>query len=212
MSGRQEPEGDGARLSRRSFLRGAGGVAAGGLIVESAERAAEQTAGPERLSGRVELELRVNGSLQKVEVEPRTTLLSALRHACDPPLTGTKPGCGEGACGACTVLLDGRPAYSCLTLAVDAAGREIRTVEGLVEGGELSAVQEAMCEHDALMCGFCTPGFAVSLTACLGENPKAGEEEVREACSGNFCRCGSYPQIFEAAAAAGRRLQSGGGR
>ena len=142
-------------------------------------------------------------------MEPRTTLLSALRHHCDPPLTGTKLVCDRGNCGACTVLLDGEPVVSCLVLAADAAGREIRTVEGLAAGDELTPLQEAFCEEDALMCGFCTPGFVMAITACLERNPAAGLEEVKAACAGNVCRCGTYPHIFNAAHAAVRKQRGG---
>jgi len=199
-------------FSRRSFLKGAGGLAAGGAIGGAAtaaqpSSAAARSASAPRVSGEVEIELSLNGAAQKLKVEPRTTLLGALRDKLDPPLTGSKLVCDQGACGACTVLIDGRTRYACMTLALDAVGREIRTVEGLAPAGELSPVQQAFCEEDALMCGFCTPGFVVSVTACLEKNPAATEEEVRWACSGNLCRCGTYPHIFTAAAKAGRRMQ-----
>ena len=105
------------------------------------------------------------------------------------------------------MIIDGEPRYSCMTLALDAVGRDVRTVEGLSEGDELSPVQRAFWEEDALMCGFCTPGFVMSVTACLEENPAADEAEVRRACSGNLCRCGTYPHIFRAAQKAGQRMQ-----
>lgn len=197
-------------LSRRSFLKGAGGVAVGGAIVASESRGEPTGSDPSRVSGEVEVDLSINGSDQRVVVEPRTTLLSVLRHRCRPELTGTKLVCDEGACGACTVLVDGEPRYACLTLALDAVGREVRTVEGLERGGELSVVQEAFCQEDALMCGFCTPGFVMSVTACLERDPAANEEDVRQACSGNLCRCGTYPHIFTAAREAGRRLRGEG--
>jgi xanthine dehydrogenase YagT iron-sulfur-binding subunit len=195
-------------LTRRSFLKGAGGVGAGGLVVTAAEAAAQQQ-GPQRASGTIELELDVNGSQRKVQVEPRTTLLNALRNHCEPPVTGPKLVCDEGTCGACTVLVDGEPAYSCMLLALDARGRKITTVEGLAQDGKLSPVQAAFVEHDALMCGFCTPGFVMSVTACLTRNPGAGEDEIRRACSGNLCRCGTYPQIFKAALQAGSHMKGG---
>lgn len=194
-------------FSRRSFLKGAGGVAAAGVALETAAGAVQDDV--ERLDGWVELSLEVNGKTVPVRVQPRTTLLNALRNHTEPPLTGTKLVCDRGTCGACTVHLDGRPVYSCMTLAADATGRAITTVEGLAEDGELSPVQEAFCTHDALMCGFCTPGFLMSVTAALERNPAATEEEVRAACTGNLCRCGTQPHIFAAALAAGRRLQGG---
>jgi xanthine dehydrogenase YagT iron-sulfur-binding subunit len=198
----------GAGLSRRSFLKGAGGVTAGGLVGQSAA-AARAAQGPERSSGTIELELAVNGETRKVAVEPRTTLLNALRNHCDPPITGPKLVCDHGSCGACTVLLDGKPVYSCMLLALDAVGHQVTTVEGLSEQGELSVVQQAFVEADASMCGFCTPGFVVSVSACLQRKPDSSLEEIKHACSGNLCRCGTYPQVFEAALEAGRRLKGG---
>jgi len=207
-------------LSRRSFLKGSGVLAASGI---ASRAAAEPGAGlawqaePERLSGTAELALSINGEERKLSVEPRTTLLNALRNHCEPPLTGAKLVCDHGSCGACTVHLDGRPVYACMLLAADAVGREVTTVEGLSsgDGGELTAVQRAFCEHDASMCGFCTPGFVMSVTACLARKPGATLEEIKSACSGNLCRCGTYPHLFQAALDAGRRMGAGstkGGR
>jgi aerobic-type carbon monoxide dehydrogenase small subunit (CoxS/CutS family) len=158
--------------------------------------------------------LQINNERRTVPVEPRTTLLVALRDHIEPPLTGTKQVCNVGTCGACTVLLDGSPVYSCLVLAVDAAGKRITTVEGLGEPGRMNAVQAAFVEHDATMCGFCTPGFINTITAHLKKNPDSTLDEVREACKGNFCRCGTYPKVFEAALAvaqANRRATLEGG-
>jgi xanthine dehydrogenase YagT iron-sulfur-binding subunit len=160
----------------------------------------------------VELELEINGAKQKVSVEPRTTLLNALRNHCTPPLTGAKVVCDRGSCGACTVHLDGQPVYSCMTLAADAVGRQVTTVEGLAKEGELTEVQRALCEHDGSMCGFCTPGFVMSITACLERKPGATLDEIKHACAGNLCRCGTYPHVFEAALAAGRALRAKGGK
>lgn len=200
-----------AKVSRRELLRGAGGVAAGGLLahapLEAAPLAAPPARGPEVVEGEVEIALRINGAERRVRVEPRTTLLSALRDRLEPALTGTKEVCGRGNCGACTVLIDGDPVYSCLTLAVRAVGREITTVEGLARGGRPTPVQEAMVDHDGMMCGFCTSGFVMSLTACLEKNPAATLDEIREACSGNLCRCGTYSQVFQAGLDAGRRMR-----
>ena len=200
-------------LSRRAFFQGAGIVAAGGLLVEGAHAATRgQGAAPAVLAGEVDVELSINGFKQNVKVEPRTTLLNALRNHCDPPLTGSKLVCDRGSCGACTVHLDGRPVYSCMALAVDAAGREVTTIEGLAKDGELTDVQRAFCEHDASMCGFCTPGFVMSITACLNRKPDATLDEIRHACAGNLCRCGTYPFLFEAALAAGRSMRAKGGK
>ncbi len=197
-------------FSRRAFLQGAGGVAAASSLTEAVHAAQDPASEVQRMRGPEEVELRVNGGTLPATVEPRTTLLDALRHRVDPPLTGTKLVCGEGACGACTVLVDGRPMYACMLLAADVVGREIRTVEGLADGDGLSPVQEAFCEKDGLMCGFCTPGFLMSATGLLERKPDADAEEVRRALSGNFCRCGTQPHIFEAVAEAGRRLREGG--
>ena len=197
--------------SRRRFLKGVGVAGAGAALAEhlllkpEAEAvAAEAETGARPVAGAVNLTLDVNGQRRALVVEPRTTLLSALRHNLDPPLTGPKLVCDMGTCGACTVLLDGRAVYSCLVLAVDAAGKKLTTVEGLGSPENLSGVQQAFVEHDALMCGFCTPGFVTTVTAYLKKNPNPTLEEVREACKGNFCRCGTYPRVFEAALAAAK--------
>lgn len=224
-SDRESNEADRASLSRRLFLRNAGGVAAGSVLAHGllagcespkdaapaapAQAKASAAAAVETLAGEVEIELDINGARQKLRVEPRTTLLDALRNRCEPPLTGTKLVCDRGNCGACTVIVDGAPRYACLQLAVDLRGKDIRTVEGLARGGELSPLQDEFTKHDALMCGFCTPGFLMSLTALLEKNPRATREEIQGGCAGNLCRCGTYPHIFDAALAAGKRL---GGR
>lgn len=198
--------------SRRRFLKGVGLAGAGAalvdqlaLAVEAEELAAEAEAGTRPITGTLDLTLEVNGQRRRVSVEPRTTLLGALRTRLDPPLTGPKLVCDMGTCGACTVQLDGKPVYSCLVLAVDAAGRKVTTVEGLGTPESLSAVQSAFVEHDALMCGFCTPGFVTTISAYLKKNPNPTLAEVREACKGNFCRCGTYPRVFEAALAAAKK-------
>jgi carbon-monoxide dehydrogenase small subunit len=146
---------------------------------------------------KVQLHLRVNGMAYKMEVEPRRTLLELIRE--DLELTGTKEGCSLGECGTCTVLLDGRPIKSCITLAVQANGREVTTIEGL-EGsdGTLHPLQQAFMEHGAIQCGFCTPGMVLSAKALLDENPKPTEMEVRQAIAGNLCRCTGYQKIVEA--------------
>jgi xanthine dehydrogenase YagT iron-sulfur-binding subunit len=197
-------------LSRRALLQGVGGIAAGSAI-GAAARAGKPPAKARvpRMTGTTRIELTIDGAKREVEVEPRTTLLSALRVHLDPPLTGAKEVCDRGACGACTVLLDGEPVYACMVLAANAVGREIRTVEGLGRPGALSPVQEAFVKRDALMCGFCTPGFVMAVTACLEANPAADELEIRERCAGNLCRCGTYPHVFAAAREAGARMRGG---
>jgi xanthine dehydrogenase YagT iron-sulfur-binding subunit len=143
-----------------------------------------------------EIRLDVNGREHALRVEPRVTLLDALRDTIG--LTGTKKGCDHGQCGACTVLVDGRRVNSCLTLAVMAAGRKITTVEGLASGEELSPLQRAFIERDAFQCGYCTPGQLMSATGLLREPCGASDAAVREAMSGNLCRCGCYPNIVAA--------------
>lgn len=198
--------------SRRRFLKGVGVAGAGAAIadhlllkVDGKSVEAEQGSADRPAAGMINLALKINGEKRNVTVEPRTTLLTAVRDYLDPALTGPKLVCDAGTCGACTVLLDGKPVYSCLVLAVDTVNREITTVEGLGTPENMNAVQKAFVEHDALMCGFCTPGFVTTLSAYLKENPKPTLDEVREACKGNFCRCGTYPKIFEAALAAAKQ-------
>jgi xanthine dehydrogenase YagT iron-sulfur-binding subunit len=145
---------------------------------------------------RLPVTLTINGSEQPLLLEPRRTLLDALRH--DLQLTGTKKVCDMGDCGACTVLVDGRAMYACLLLAVDCQGREITTVEGLGRDGELDPVQRAFIQEDAFQCGFCTPGQIMSVRALLNETRSPSEDEVRRAVSGNLCRCGAYLNIVKA--------------
>jgi len=191
-------------ISRRSFLKGATQVAAAGGIIGAApasERGAAVAPEVETLSGSSTVELLVNGKARSVEVEPRTTLLNALRTHMAPPLTGTKEVCGTGSCGACTVLIDGQPAYSCLSLAVTCSGRPVTTVEGFGSADAMSDVQQSFCDKDGMMCGFCTPGFVVATHAALDRAPKASLDELKYELSGNFCRCGTYPHVFDAAQA-----------
>jgi carbon-monoxide dehydrogenase small subunit len=142
------------------------------------------------------IQLTVNGEEYEVVVAANQTLLEVLRD--DLYLTGTKEGCGEGACGTCTVLLDGKPVRSCLTLAVEIQDREITTIEGLAPMGELHPVQRAFVEYGAIQCGFCTPGMILTTKALLDENPNPTEQEARQAISGNVCRCTGYAKIVEA--------------
>jgi aerobic-type carbon monoxide dehydrogenase small subunit (CoxS/CutS family) len=149
---------------------------------------------------RVRIELTVNGTRETVTVIPAQFLAQVLRD--DLGLTGVKVACGMASCGACTVLVEGVPTYSCITLALDCEGREITTIEGLVQGNELHPVQHAFIEEDALQCGFCTPGQILSLSAFLEKNPAPTENELRHAMSGNLCRCGAYIKILKAGARA----------
>jgi len=197
--------------SRRKFLKGVGIAGAGAAMADklwAEAQAKEQADAAKVLSGNIKLNLDVNGATRTVEVEPRTTLLNSLRNHLDPGITGPKLVCDAGTCGACTVLLDGKPVYSCLVLAVDATNKKITTVEGLGSPEKPNAVQAAFVEKDALMCGFCTPGFVTTISAYLKKNPNPSLAEVREACKGNFCRCGTYPRVFEAALAAAKSAKA----
>jgi aerobic-type carbon monoxide dehydrogenase small subunit (CoxS/CutS family) len=156
----------------------------------------------------VRIRVEINGQAYEGEVEPRTLLSDFIRHGAG--LTGTKVGCEQGVCGACTVQLDGEPVRSCLMLAVQANGRSLRTVEGLAKDGELHPLQRAFHEAHALQCGFCTPGFLMSMEAVLREDPDAGEEELRESLAGNLCRCTGYLGIVEAVEHAARGMREGG--
>lgn len=156
----------------------------------------------------VSVELLVNEVRRNVSVEPRRTLLEVLRE--DLQLTGAKPGCGMGNCGACTVLVDGEAVYSCLMLAATCTGRKITTIEGLGREGALDPVQEAFVAHDALQCGFCTPGQVLAMKALLLRNPHPTDEEIEVAMSGNLCRCGAYAKIRDTARALAGRTGTAG--
>jgi xanthine dehydrogenase YagT iron-sulfur-binding subunit len=146
--------------------------------------------------GLTEITLEINGKLQRLRVDSRVTLLDALRDRLQ--LTGTKKGCDQGQCGACTVHIDGRRVLSCLTLAVMAKGKEVTTIEGLAQGDELHPVQAAFIECDGFQCGYCTPGQIMSAVACIREGHTNSDAEIRENMSGNLCRCGAYPNIVDA--------------
>ena len=179
-------------FTRRELVRGAvaGAVAIG--VKGKGGPAGSRPLGPQA----VPIQLTVNGKPLTLSVEPRVVLADALREGLG--LTGTKVVCGRGACGACTVLLDGETACSCLLLAAEVQGRRITTIEGLAADGRLAPIQEAFVEADALQCGFCTSGMVMSCKALLDRNPKPSREEIRHAVSGNLCRCGTYPHVFEA--------------
>ena len=186
-------------VSRRDFLRSAalGGVGAAAVNAAAAADVDAQ-AGPVVLGpGEVQVALTVNGRPLELRIEPRVTLLDALRNRAD--LTGNKRVCDRGSCGACTMIVDGRTVYSCSTLAIEVQGKQIRTVEGLASGGVLHPVQQAFCDADALMCGFCTPGFVVATVALLEKFPDATPEQARRELDGNICRCGTFVRILEAA-------------
>ena len=161
----------------------------------------EAQTGPRVLGpGDVPVSLMVNGKRLELKIEPRVTLLDAIRNRAD--LTGNKRVCDRGTCGACTMIVDGRTVYSCSTLAIEVQGKQIRTVDGLANGATLHPVQQAFCDVDALMCGFCTPGFVVATVALLEKHPNATAEQMRKGLDGNICRCGTFVRILEAANAA----------
>ena len=189
-------------VSRRSILKGIG--LGGGAVAASALPAFSQAPGGPKVQGpgAVPITLTINGKPYQTNVEPRTTLLTTLRNQLD--LTGTKEVCDRGSCGACTVHLDGKPVCSCITLTLDAQGKKITTIEGLAKDGHLDPVQTAFIEKDALQCGFCTPGMIMSVRALLNRNPSPSLSQVKQAVSGNLCRCGTYPRVFEAALAASK--------
>ena len=153
--------------------------------------------------GALDIPLNVNGREVTVHVPPQRSLLDALRESLG--LTGAKKVCNEGDCGACTVIVDGRTVYSCLTLAIACEGKRVETVEGLAQNGDLHAVQQAFVDHDAYQCGFCTPGQVMSVVALLRADPDAREDDVKRAVSGNLCRCGAYNNIIAAGVAASRK-------
>lgn len=201
-------------MSRRAFLKGMGGGVLGSAVLTTtgiiSQKAQAEILGPaaEQIRGREAITLLVNGEPRQVTIEPRTTLLEALREKLN--LTGTKQVCDRGQCGACTVLLDDKPVLSCMTLALDARGKPVTTVEGLAAEGELTSLQAAFVEHDGLMCGFCTPGFVIAAHALLKRHPDPSWDEIRHGLSGNLCRCGTYPKVFEAVQAAAKSKRKGG--
>jgi xanthine dehydrogenase YagT iron-sulfur-binding subunit len=191
-------------------LQGAGVSALGAGILEVGEAATRELArggtamlGPEPIP----VTLSINGHTHEVHVDPATTLVEVLREGLG--MTGTKIGCDRGACSACTVWVDGEVAASCMTLALDVRGKKITTIEGLAKGETLHPVQQAFVEHDALQCGFCTPGMVMSCAQLVEANPNCSLDDVRQAVSGHLCRCGAYPNIFKATMAAAARVRNG---
>jgi xanthine dehydrogenase YagT iron-sulfur-binding subunit len=205
-----DPQGrtrNGPGVSRRQFLKGSGVAAATTALAQAPVRALAGHAVEESAAdaatgmgpGAVKLTLNVNGSDMTTSVEPRTTLLDTLRNHLD--VTGCKRVCDRGTCGACTVMVNGKPIYSCTMLALEAQGKKIKTAEALISGDKLDAVPAAFVKYDAQQCGFCTPGFVVAMRAVLDQNPKATPEEIEEGLCGNICRCGTYQQMRDAIAA-----------
>jgi xanthine dehydrogenase YagT iron-sulfur-binding subunit len=189
---------DRVNVSRRNFLKtaGVGGLATAVTSVAVGEVAAQS--GPAVIGpGDVPVTLMVNGKRIDLRIEPRVTLLNAIRNRAD--LTGNKRVCDRGACGACTMIVDGRTVYSCSTLAIEVQGKQIRTVDGLANGNTLHPVQQAFVDQDGLMCGFCTPGFVMATVALLERTPNPTVEQARKGLDGNICRCGTFVRIMEAA-------------
>jgi xanthine dehydrogenase YagT iron-sulfur-binding subunit len=199
-------------ISRRTFFKGAGVSAASMALLDggmgSSTAAGDLVSAPQVLGpGAVPLSLLINGRPERVRVDPATTLAEVLRQSLG--LTGTKIGCDRGACSACTVWVDGEVVASCMTLAFDVRGKQVTTIEGLAQDGTLHPVQQAFVDHDALQCGFCTPGMVMSCAALVERHPNCTPEDVKAAVRGHLCRCGTYPNIFKATlAAAGHKTQT----
>ena len=204
MSDQTEPS-NSSGLSRRGFLKGIGVSSAAAGVLTAVRPIAEAAVGDGGFVGPgvVPLTLKINGQNKKLSAEPRVTLLDALRNRLDT--TGPKKVCDRATCGACTVLVDGKPVYSCTMLAVEAEGHEITTIEGIGSPEKLSVVQKAFMEHDAQQCGFCTPGFVTAATAFVREHPNATIEQVRAGLGGNLCRCGTYAGMLLAVSDAAKK-------
>lgn len=193
-------------MTRRRFMTSVGAGVTTAAAIGAGPRVA--TASPVAEAGvRADVVLRVNGRRRRISVEPRTTLIEAIRDGLG--LTGTKPGCERGECGACTVLIDGRPRYACMTLALEAEGADVTTVEGLLQGETLGPVQQAFVEHDAFQCGYCTSGQVMAVEGLLRRDADPSLEKIREGLAGNLCRCGAYTHIFAAATKAAALKRSG---
>ena len=204
MSGKSDPK----SLSRRDFLKGFGtGVVGTSVLlpaIGTAKPQADNVKVREFLEAAEPLSLTVNGRQIRVMVEPRTTLAELLRDKLQ--LTGTKIVCNNGECGGCTVVMNDKAVYSCHTLALDAAGKEVITVEGLMEGEKLGEIQEAFYEKDGYQCGFCTPGQVMAAYALLLKNKKPDVDEIKYGMSGNLCRCAAYPKIIDSVQAASEKM------
>ncbi len=212
MGNRKSKRTQAPKLSRRTFLKSIGvssvsaAAAKGSGVVNQMENAGilekDKIVGP----GKVKVTFVVNGKTVPVTIEPRTTLADALRDFLH--LTGTKIGCDRGACGACTVIMDGMAVTACMTLALDAVGRSIETIEGLALGTDkLHPLQEAFINEDAMQCGFCTSGMIMSTKHLLDHNSKPSLEDIKTAVSGNLCRCGTYPHVFKAVENAAKKMK-----
>ncbi|MBL8189903.1 MAG: (2Fe-2S)-binding protein [Acidobacteria bacterium] len=195
-------------VSRRKFLKGTG-VALTIPLVTSGEKVVKAAGAEVKIYGpsKTDITLTINGSPKKVSVEPRATLLDTLRNDLDT--TGAKRVCDRATCGACTVVMDGKPVYGCTVLAIEAQGKKIETVESLAKGDTLHPVQQAFWDNDAQQCGFCTPGFVMACKALLDKHPSPTEEQIEMGVGGNLCRCGTYHGIKGAIAQASAALKNG---
>ena len=192
-------------ITRRKFIQGVGTGMIGTAVLPgilSGEKEKPEPSPPSH-PGKELVVLKVNGKQVRAMVEPRTTLVQLLRDHLE--LTGTKIVCDHGECGGCTVLLDGKAVYSCHMLALDAAGKEVLTIEGLLNGEELHPIQQAFIDHDGLQCGFCTPGQIMAAQALLLKHPEPTVEQVKEGMAGNLCRCAAYPNIVKSVMAAAEK-------
>ncbi len=196
-------------LTRRAFLKGAGVTVSGGLLVggKVAEAKPAEAAAGVVGPGAVPVTLRVNGKTHKLKLEPRVTLLDALRDYLN--ITGSKKVCDRASCGACTVMMDRKPVYACTVLALEAEGHNITTIEGLAPDDKLTPVMAAFVHHDAQQCGFCTPGFVMACTAFLERNPNPTVEDIEKGLGGNLCRCGTYQGIRHAVLQAAKEMKGG---
>lgn len=192
------------KVSRRAFLKGMGTSAVVATLTTSplALSPLAEAALPQGVKEAV-IQLNVNAKAYRLKVKSHWTLLDVLRR--ELGLTGTKRSCDRGSCGACTVILEGKAAYACSLFAIEADNKKITTIEGLVEGEKLHPIQEAFVKHDGMQCGFCTPGTIMSVKALLDKNPHPNSAEMKEALSGNICRCSAYPKILESAMAAAQK-------
>jgi aerobic-type carbon monoxide dehydrogenase small subunit (CoxS/CutS family) len=194
--------------ARRNFFKSAGATIAGAALLPASAARAQAQVGAARFDARVgepaevDVAIDVNGTVHPLAIEPQATLADVLRDRLG--LTGTKIGCDHGTCGACTVWLDGAPVLACLTLAVEVGARRVVTIEGLARGEALHPVQQAFIEHDAVQCGFCTPGLVMSAAALVATKRDLSEQDVRAAIAGHLCRCGTYPHVIAATLDAAR--------
>lgn len=196
-------------VSRRDFLRGTGVAVSGAILAGDGTAAARpaENAGGLRGPGEVPITLRVNGENKRLSLEPRVTLLDALRDRLN--ITGSKRVCDRGTCGACTMLVDGRPVYGCTVLAIEAEGHDVTTIEHFSAAGKLHPVMSAFVEHDAQQCGFCTPGFVMACIAFLKDHPNPTQDDIKKHLGGNLCRCGTYAGIREAVMEAAQAMNGG---